>query len=58
MKTKRAIKEAFENQINQIGFSMVEILSPCPTYWNLSPQQALDWIREVMIKEFPLGRIK
>ena len=58
IKTKKAIKEAFENQINQIGFSMVEVLSPCPTYWNLSPKEALDWIREVMVKEFPLGRIK
>jgi len=58
IKTKKAIKEAFENQINQIGFSMVEVLSPCPTYWNLSPKEALDWIRDVMVKEFPLGRIK
>jgi len=58
IKTKRAIKEAFTNQINNIGFSMVEILSPCPTYWGLSPKEALDWVKNVMIKEFPLGRIK
>jgi len=58
IKTKKAIKQAFENQINKIGFSLVEVLSPCPTYWGMSPKQALDWIKEAMIKEFPLGRIK
>ena len=58
LKAKRAVKLAFENQINNLGFSLVEILSPCPTYWGLSPKEALDWIRLVMQKEFPLGRIK
>jgi 2-oxoglutarate ferredoxin oxidoreductase subunit beta len=58
LKTKKAIKEAFTNQIEDIGFSLVEVLSPCPTYWGLTPKQALDWIKEEMTKEFPLGRIK
>jgi 2-oxoglutarate ferredoxin oxidoreductase subunit beta len=58
LKAKRAIKQAFENQINNLGFSLVEILSSCPTYWGLSPKESLDWIRDVMQKEFPLGRIK
>ena len=58
LKTKKAIKQAFLNQIENKGFSLVEILSPCPTYWGMSPKEALDWIREVMSKEFPLGRIK
>jgi 2-oxoglutarate ferredoxin oxidoreductase subunit beta len=58
IKTKRAIKQAFQNQINGVGFSLVEVLSPCPTYWGLSAGQALNWIRETMIKEFPLGKIK
>jgi len=58
IKTKKAIKQAFLNQIEGVGFSLVEVLSPCPTYWEMSPKQALDWIRDVMIKEFPLGRIK
>lgn len=58
LKAARAIKQAFENQISGVGFSLVEVLSSCPTYWNLSPKAALDWIRDVMIKEFPLGRIK
>jgi len=58
IKAKQAIKTAFLNQINNIGFSLVEILSPCPTYWGMSPQKSLEWIKEVMSKEFPLGRIK
>ncbi|MCX5706579.1 MAG: thiamine pyrophosphate-dependent enzyme [Candidatus Omnitrophica bacterium] len=57
-KAKRAIKQAFTNQIEGLGFSLVEVLSSCPTYWGLSPNQALSWMREVMVKEFPLGRIK
>mgnify|MGYP001559449119 FL=1 len=57
-KAKQAVLEAFRNQINGVGFSLVEILSPCPTYWQLSPVQSLKWIEEVMMKEFPLGRIK
>jgi 2-oxoglutarate ferredoxin oxidoreductase subunit beta len=56
--TKRALKEAFLNQINKIGFSLVEILSPCPTYWGVSPQEALAWIENLLAKEFPVGRIK
>lgn len=58
IKAKRAIKQAFQNQIDNVGFSLVEVLSSCPTYWGLSPKEALDWIRDAMVKEFPLGRIK
>jgi 2-oxoglutarate ferredoxin oxidoreductase subunit beta len=58
IKARQAIKKAFQNQIDNIGFSLVEILSPCPTYWNMPPKKALEWIRDVMVKEFPLGRIK
>ncbi len=57
-KTRQAIKQAFQNQINNVGFSLVEILSSCPTYWGVTPVAALEWIRDVMVKEFPLGRIK
>jgi 2-oxoglutarate ferredoxin oxidoreductase subunit beta len=57
-KCKLAIKQAFRNQIDNLGFSFVEVLSPCPTYWGMPPKRALDWIRDVMCKEFPLGRIK
>ena len=58
IRTKRAIKQGFLNQINHAGFSLIEVLSPCPTYWQKTPKQAIDWIRDVMDKEFPLGKIK
>jgi len=58
LNAKKALKHAFLNQINNVGFSLVEILSPCPTYWGMSPRQAMDWVRDVMSKEFPVGRIK
>jgi len=58
LKTKKAVKQAFQNQIDNVGFSLVEILSPCPTYWGMEPPEALVWIRDAMRKEFPLGRIK
>jgi len=58
IKTKKAIRQAFTNQIENIGFSLVEVLSACPTYWGLSPKEALSWISEVMSKEFPIGRLK
>jgi 2-oxoglutarate ferredoxin oxidoreductase subunit beta len=58
MKAKKAVAQAFRNQIDGAGFSLVEMLSPCPTYWGLTPVQALVWIRDTMMKEFPLGRIK
>ncbi len=58
LKTKKAIKQAFQNQIDNIGFSLVEVLSPCPTYWGMSPKQSMDWLKNVMAKEFPLGKIK
>lgn len=57
-KTKKYIKKAFENQINNVGFSLVEILSPCPTYWGVSPLDSLKWIEENMIPYFNLGIIK
>ncbi len=58
LKAKRAVKQAFLNQINKVGFSLVEILSPCPTYWGMSPKKSLDWIKENMSLVFPIGRIK
>ena len=58
IKTKNAIKRAFNNQIKGIGFSLVEILSPCPTYWSMPPKESLEWIKNVLSKEFPLGIIK
>ena len=58
LKAKKAVLTAFQNQIEAKGFSLVEILSPCPTYWGLSPKASMEWIKDIMTKEFPLGRIK
>ncbi|HAZ10750.1 MAG TPA: 2-oxoglutarate oxidoreductase [Candidatus Omnitrophica bacterium] len=58
LKAKRAIKKAFENQIKNVGFSIVEVLSPCPTYLGLSPQEAVKWVGEEMTKEYPLKIFK
>ncbi|MHC4122725.1 MAG: thiamine pyrophosphate-dependent enzyme [Planctomycetota bacterium] len=58
-KTKKALKHAFELQINNAkGLSLVEVLSPCPTYWRISPVKAMEWIEKEMVKSFPLGRFK
>lgn len=58
-KTKKAIKHAFELQMDdQGGLGMVEILSPCPTWWRMSPDDAMGWVRDEMTKSFPLGRLK
>lgn len=55
MKTKKAIKKAFENAIAGKGFSMVEVLSICPTNWGLSTGESLQWLRDNMIPFYPLG---
>ena len=57
-KTKKAIRKAFQVQIDGLGFSLVEILSPCPVNWKMSPLESWQWISEEMTKEFPLGVIK
>jgi len=54
-KTKKAIKKSFDLQARGEGFSLVEILSPCPTNWGMSPPEAMDWIAETLSKEYPLG---
>ena len=58
-KTKKAIKHAFELQVNGAkGLSLVEVLSPCPVYWRMTPVKAMEWIENEMTKVFPLGRLK
>jgi 2-oxoglutarate ferredoxin oxidoreductase subunit beta len=57
-KTKKAIKNAFNVQLNQAGFSLVEILSSCPTNWNMTAVDALKFIKEEMIPYYPLGDYK
>ena len=58
MNTKRAIKKSFELQLDKKGFSMVEVISPCPTYWGLTPVKSLDRISNEILKEYPLGVVK
>ena len=55
---KKAIKKAFMNQIEGKGFSLVEVISSCPTNWGMTPQNALKWIEEKMIPYYPLGVYK
>lgn len=57
-KTKLAIAKGFEHQLRKTGFSMVEILSACPTNWRMGALEACHWIDEVMSKQYPLGVIK
>jgi len=59
LKTKKALRHAFELQVQQApGLSLVEILSPCPTYWRMTPVKAMEWIENEMTKVFPLGKLK
>jgi len=58
-KAKKAVKHAFELQLNDAhGLSLVELLSPCPTYWRMTPAKAIEWMENEMIKVFPLVRLK
>lgn len=57
-RAKKAIRTAFEVQKNDIGFSLVELLSTCPTNWKMTPDEARNWVGEEMIKVFPLGDFK
>ena len=55
---KKAIKHAFENQINGKGFSMVEVVSACPTNWGMTPKAALEWVESDMLPYYPIGVYK
>ncbi len=57
-RAKRAIKKAFEIQLAGKGFSMVEVLSTCPTNWGMTPVEALKWLEDNMIPHYPLGVMK
>ena len=57
-RAKKAIKKAFETQIAGKGFTIVEVISACPTNWGLAPNEALDWLRENMLPYYPLGVYK
>lgn len=58
LRAGKAIKKAFQVQMDGLGFAVVEILSSCPTNWKMNPTEAFRWIDEVMVKDFPLGVIK
>ncbi len=55
---KKYIEKAFKYQIEKKGFSFVEMLSPCPTDWGMTTEQAIKWLRDNMMTEFKLGVIK
>ena len=55
---KKAILKAFRNQVEGKGFSLIEVVSSCPTNWGMTPQKALEWIDEKMIPYYPLGVYK
>lgn len=55
---KKAIKRAFQNQIDGKGFSLVEVISSCPTNWGMTPEKALKWVEDAMIPYYPLGVYK
>jgi 2-oxoglutarate ferredoxin oxidoreductase subunit beta len=58
MKTKRALKKAFQAQIDGLGFSLVEVVSQCPTGWGMSPKDSLEWLEQEMNTYYPLGVYK
>ena len=58
MKAKKAIKKAFQNQLDGKGFSLVEVVSTCPTNWGMTPQNALKWLEDNMLPYYPLGVYK
>ncbi len=58
IKTKKALKTAFQLQLDNKGFGLVEILSMCPTGWGVLPKDAVNWIEEKMAKYFPTGELR
>ncbi len=58
MKAKKAIKKAFQNQLDGKGFSLIEVVSTCPTNWGMTPQNALKWLEDNMLPYYPLGVYK
>jgi 2-oxoglutarate ferredoxin oxidoreductase subunit beta len=57
-RTKRYAKAALQKQMEDVGFSFVEILTPCPVNWHMDPVDALKWMEEKQIAEYPLGEFK
>ncbi len=57
-KAKKAIWTAFEAQMQKKGFSLVEVLSTCPTNWGMTPVESMDWVKETMVPYYPLGNFR
>lgn len=57
-KAKKALKKAFTYQMEKKGFTLIEVLSTCPVNWGVKPQKAMDWAKENMVPQFPLGIYK
>ena len=55
---KKAIKKAFQNQIDGKGFNLIEVVSACPTNWGMTPQKALEWVESDMLPYYPIGVYK
>lgn len=58
IKARTAVRKALQNQIEGRGFSLIEVLSPCPTGWGLTPVDSLAWLKDNLMAQFPLGVIK
>ena len=58
MAAKKAIKKAFQNQVEGKGFSLIEVVSTCPTNWGMTPEKALKWVDDNMLPYYPLGVYK
>jgi 2-oxoglutarate/2-oxoacid ferredoxin oxidoreductase subunit beta len=58
LRAKKAVKKAFQYQMDGAGFNMIEVLSQCPTNWKMNTVEACRWVDEVMSKTFPIGVIK
>jgi 2-oxoglutarate ferredoxin oxidoreductase subunit beta len=57
-KAKKAIRKAFEYQLEGVGYSVVEVVSTCPTNWGKTPQESFEWMRQNMLPYYPLGVYK
>ena len=57
-KTKKAIEKAFRIQMDDLGYALVEILSPCPVNWKMGVVESWQWVEKEMVKVFPLGILK
>jgi 2-oxoglutarate ferredoxin oxidoreductase subunit beta len=58
LQAKKVIKKAFETQIKGLGYSLVEVLSQCPTNWHMTPIESIKWVDEKMAAYYPLGEFK